>query len=185
MKRYVLDASALMTLFEDRPGADKVEDLLRKAVEAQQLLLLSVIQWGEVYYSVWRNRGEEAANQQLGEIAELPIEVLDVDQPTTKLAAALKATYRLPYADCFAAAVAQQRKATLVTADKDFAPVEEQVSILWAAMDRQYKMQRNLIQSDPAVMMGKPVILNAATVRRAPAVQEAASLSQSRHSSRS
>jgi PIN domain nuclease of toxin-antitoxin system len=38
MKRVVLDASALMTFFEDRPGADKVEDLIRLGVEGKRQL---------------------------------------------------------------------------------------------------------------------------------------------------
>lgn len=132
MKRYVLDASAVMTFFEDRLGAEKVENLLEGAAEKQRFLLMSVVNWGEVYYSVWRTHGEDAANEKLKQIAQLPIEVIDVDMPTTKLAASLKAGHKLPYADCFAAALAQQRKAALVTTDKDFAHVEKQVNILWA-----------------------------------------------------
>ena len=132
MKRYVLDASAVMTFFEDRPGAEKVENLLERAAEKQRFLLMSVVNWGEVYYSVWRTHGEDSANEKLKQIAQLPIEVIDVDMPTTKLAASLKAGHKLPYADCFAAALAQQRKATLVTTDKDFTQVEKQVNILWA-----------------------------------------------------
>ncbi len=120
MKTYVLDASALMTFFEDRAGADKVEELLAKAAEAKHPLLMSVVNWGEVYYSVWRAHGEKAAAAKLQEIAQLPIEIVDVDTGLAKLAAGLKAAHNLPYADCFAAAVAQAREATLVTSDKDF-----------------------------------------------------------------
>lgn len=49
-----------MTFFEDRAGADKVEELLAKAAEARRPLAMSVVNWGEVYYSVWRARGEKA-----------------------------------------------------------------------------------------------------------------------------
>jgi predicted nucleic acid-binding protein len=131
MKTYVLDASALMTFFEDRPGADKVEGLLAKAAEAKRPLLMSVVNWGEVYYSVWRARGEKAAAAKLQEIAQLPIEIVGVDMELGKLAASLKAEHNLPYADCFAAAVAQARKATLVTSDKDFQCVGPALKILW------------------------------------------------------
>jgi len=135
VKRYVLDASAVMAFFEDRPGAETVEKLLAKAAERQQFLLMSVINWGEVYYSVWRTRGEDAANEKLRELAQLPIEVVDVDMPTTKLAASLKAQHNLPYVDCFAAALAHHHKAILVTVDRDFAQVEKQASILWASAE--------------------------------------------------
>lgn len=120
MKRYVLDASAVMTFFEDRPGADKVEELLRKAAETKRPLLMSVINWGEVYYSMWRVRGEEAANEKLRQMAQLPIEIIDVDMASGKLAATVKARFGLPYADCFAAALAFTRKAAIVTTDPDF-----------------------------------------------------------------
>jgi len=131
VKNYVLDASALMTFFEDRPGADQVEELLAKAAEAKHPLLMSVVNWGEVYYSVWRARGEKAAEAKLREIAQLPIEVIDVGMELAKLAASLKAQHNLPYADCFAAALAQSRKATLVTSDKDFQRAAAAPKILW------------------------------------------------------
>ena len=131
MKTYVLDSSALMTFFEDRSGAEKVEELLAKAAETKRPLLMSVVHWGEVYYSVWRARGEKAAAAKLREIAQLPIQVIDVDMESAKLAASFKGEHNLPYADCFAAAVAQTKKATLVTSDKDFECVSTALKILW------------------------------------------------------
>jgi ribonuclease VapC len=131
VKTYVLDSSALVAFFEDRAGAEKVEGLLANASEARRPLLMSVVNWGEVYYSIWLSRGEEAANEKLREISQLPIEVIDVDMPMVKLAARFKVECKLPYADCFAAALAQQRKSALVTSDHDFKAVEEHLNILW------------------------------------------------------
>ena len=131
MKRFVLDASALMAFFERRAGADQVEELLRQAGESGRPLLMSVVNWGEVYYSVWRMRGEAVANQKLVEIAQLPIEVVDVDMAMTKQAAGLRAQHKLPYVDCFAAALAHHHKATLATSDEDFAQIGKTVGILW------------------------------------------------------
>ncbi|HLY63835.1 MAG TPA: type II toxin-antitoxin system VapC family toxin [Terriglobia bacterium] len=131
MKTCVLDASALMTFFEDRPGADQVEELLAKGAESKHPLLMSVINWGEVFYSIWRAHGEKPAAAKMQEVAQLPIEVVAVDMELTRLATSLKACHNLPYADCFGAALAQSRKATLVTSDKDFERVETVVKILW------------------------------------------------------
>ena len=78
MMNYVLDASALMAFFEDRAGGEKVEGLLSKAAEAKRPLLMSVVNWGEVYYAIWRAHGEKAANTKLQETAQLPIELTDV-----------------------------------------------------------------------------------------------------------
>ncbi len=131
MKRIVLDASALMTFFEDRPGADKVEDLIRLGVEGKRQLLMSVVNWGEVYYSTWRAKGPGVARKVLEDIAQLPLEIVDADLELTRGAAEFRAEHKLPYTDCFAAALAAHRKASLATSDKDFAHVEKKLEILW------------------------------------------------------
>ena len=128
---YVLDASALMAFFEDRAGGEKVEKLLSKAAEAKRPLLMSVVNWGEVYYAIWRAHGEKAANIKLQQTAQLPVELVDVDAELARLAASLKAQHRLPYPDCFGAALAKTWKATLVTSDKDFECVASVLKILW------------------------------------------------------
>ena len=131
MKRIVLDASAVMTFFEDRPGAAKVEELIARAAEGKCELLMSVVNWGEVYYSVWRAKGPGMARKIVAEIGQLPIELVDAGYELTKLAAELHAEHKLPYADCFAAALASDRKASLAASDKDFAAVEKRIGILW------------------------------------------------------
>jgi predicted nucleic acid-binding protein len=127
----VLDASALMTFFEDRPGAEKVEDLIRLGVEGQRQLLMSAVNWGEVYYSTWRARGPGVARKVLENIAQLPLEIVDADLDLARAAAELRAQHKLPYVDCFAAALAVARKASLATSDKDFASVEKKLDLLW------------------------------------------------------
>ena len=131
MKTAVLDANALIGFMEARPGAEPVKKLISLAREGQLQLLMSVINWGEVYYARWRTRGPVVADASLREIAQLPIQVVNADPELTKLAASFRVKYRLPYADCFAAALAQQHKAPLATADSDFVRVEREVRILW------------------------------------------------------
>jgi predicted nucleic acid-binding protein len=131
VKSIVLDASALMTFFEDRPGAGKVEDLIRLGVEGKRQLLMCVVNWGEVYYSTWRAKGPGVARKVIEDIAQLPLEIVDADLELTRSAAELRAEHKLPYTDCFAAALAVRRKAPLATSDKDFAHVERRIEILW------------------------------------------------------
>jgi predicted nucleic acid-binding protein len=131
MKRIVLDASALMTFFEDRPGAGKVEELIRLGIEGKRQLLMSVVNWGEVYYSTWRAKGPGVARKVLDDIAQLPLEIVDANLELTRTAAELRAEHKLPYSDCFAAALAANRNASLATSDRDFAAVEKRVAILW------------------------------------------------------
>lgn len=131
MKRVVLDASALVTFFEDRPGAEKVEDLIRLAVEGKRQLLMSVVNWGEVYYSTWRAKGPGVARKVLEDIDQLPLELVDANLELTRLAAELRAEHKLPYVDAFAAALATHHKAALVTSDRDFASIEKKLDVFW------------------------------------------------------
>jgi predicted nucleic acid-binding protein len=131
VRRVVLDASAIMTFFEDRPGALQVEELIDRAAEGKCELLMSVVNWGEVYYSVWRAKGPGTARKVVAEIFQLPIDLVDAGYQLTKLAAELHADHKLPYADCFAAALATDRKAALATSDADFAKVERHLNLLW------------------------------------------------------
>ena len=131
MKRAVLDASAVMAFFEDRPGAGKVEELISLAVAGKSDLLMSVVNWGEVYYSVWRAKGQGAAKQAAAEIAQLPVEIVPADFELTRLAATFRANHKLPYADCFAAALASDRRAVIVTADADFKAIADELQVVF------------------------------------------------------
>ena len=131
MRRTVLDASAVVGFFEDRPGAEKVEEMLSQGIAGKAELLMSVVNWGEIYYSVWRAKGESAARKVMAEIAQLPIEIITADLTLTKLAAEIRAQHKLPYADCFAAALAKLRKARVATSDQDFSVLKSAVEILF------------------------------------------------------
>jgi len=129
----VLDSWAIMAFFEDAPAAEAVERLLQQAVEGRHRLLLSAVSWGEIYYATMRAVSQEAAEQKAQEIASLPIEIVGVgeDLALTRQAAVFKATKRMSYADCFAAALAKEKKAELVTGDPEFREVEKDIKIAW------------------------------------------------------
>lgn len=129
MKRMVLDASALMSYFENRPGGDVVEELMAGCIDGKTELFMSIVNWGEVYYSAWRAGGEDGARRLAAEISQFPIQLMDADFELTKSAAALHAKYNLPYADCFAAALTKDWNAELVTGDRDFEMVHSEIKI--------------------------------------------------------
>jgi len=131
LKSFVLDANALLDLLLNRPGADQIAKLIKQAAAGEIRVLISIINWGEVYYVIWRNQGLAAAEKVLQHIANLPIHVINTDSELTKLAASFRVRYHLPYADGFAAALAQEQNATLVTGDRDFAPLKKSIRILW------------------------------------------------------
>src|SRR6266496_6838152 len=135
MATMVLDAHALMVLFSDEPGADEVEKILRKAESGNPRLLMSVINWGEIYYSILRGASQEMADAKAHEIAGMQIELVPVDADDLELvrqAAAFKGTRKMSYADCFAGALAKVKNAELVTGDPEFKVVESELKkIRW------------------------------------------------------
>jgi predicted nucleic acid-binding protein len=133
MATKVLDSWALIAFFEDEPAAEEVEKLLVKAEAGTHKLLLSVVNWGEIYYSTMRKLSQEAAEQKVREIAGLTIELVPVetDLHLVRQAAIYKATKKLSYADAFAAALAKIRNAELVTGDLEFKEVQGEVKTAW------------------------------------------------------
>ena len=120
MKAHVLDANALYRYLTGGPGADTVSRLLRDARDAEQPLRMSVVNWGEVYYTIARGAGFAETVRIMDRVKMLPLAILDADESITTKAAKLKAGHGLPYADCFAAATAGSG-GILVTSDaKDF-----------------------------------------------------------------
>ena len=67
-----------------------------------------------------RDYGGEHALTSMHAVNPLPIEVLDVTPQRALGAADVNVNYKLYYVDSFAAALAIEHKATLVTSDSDF-----------------------------------------------------------------
>lgn len=126
MKCYVLDASALIAFLADEPGAATVQSVLLQVEEGRCQAQMSVVNWGEVYYFLLRNRHPGASRLQA-----IPVSLIDANTRVARLAAKFKAHNHLPYVDAFAAAVAMQAGGTLLTCDADFRRVEDQVDIRW------------------------------------------------------
>ena len=131
MAAKVLDSWALLAFFKDEPAGLAVEELIHKASAEKIRLLLSVVNWGEVYYGMWRAGGEKAAQDAARDISRLPIELVDADLHLTRQAATYKATHKMSYADAFAAALAKEKKAELVTGDSEFKALEKEIKINW------------------------------------------------------
>jgi len=133
MATKVLDSWALMAFLHDEPAAEDVEKLLVKAAEEKHKLLLCVVNWGEIYYSIARAEGEAIAEQKAADLATLAIELVGVgeDLQLVREAARLKASKKMAYADCFAAALARLRNVELVTGDPEFKEVDKEIKISW------------------------------------------------------
>lgn len=131
MKTYVLDASALIALLQKTPGAYKVNELLKEALQERAKVLMSAVNYGEVYGKILREYGPEQALTAVQALSPLPIEVLDATPQRARRAADVKAKHKLYYADGFAAALAIEYKATLVTSDSDFRKLGHSFPVVW------------------------------------------------------
>ncbi|GAC1433457.1 MAG: type II toxin-antitoxin system VapC family toxin [Terriglobales bacterium] len=130
LRRYVLDANVLIGFFEGRPVvAEKVRHLMGEALQHEAPLLMSAINWGEVFYLVWRHHGELKAQETDSKIQQLPITIIGVDRERATRAAALKQKHSLGYADAFAAELAIEHSAWLVTADSEFSKLGKALSL--------------------------------------------------------
>ncbi len=131
VQRYIFDSYSIISYLEGEEGAQKVSQIIKQALFYNIEILMSVINWGEVYYIVLREQGEEAAELYLKTISRYPIKIVEVDKSLTLEAAKLKAKNRMSYADAFAAALAKVQKAKLVTGDKEFKSLEGEIKVFW------------------------------------------------------
>ena len=130
VRHYVLDANGLISFIEQRPGAgQKVRHLIGEALRRDAPLLMSAVNWGEVFYIMWKHHGEARAREVQADLRELPVLVIGVDQDRATRAAALKQKHGLGYADAYAAELAMERGAWLVTADPEFTKVGKELRI--------------------------------------------------------
>jgi ribonuclease VapC len=127
----ILDASALVAYLWKQSGYEKVQDIFTKATDDEKRLLMTTVNLGEVYYLLLRDHGPEDADKILKVIETLPIDFVEIDMRLAKQAAVYKATKKLPYVDCFAAALANLQKGEVITGDKEFKVIENEVKIVW------------------------------------------------------
>lgn len=123
MKVYLLDASALLTLRDDEPGAARVAEVLEQAQQGAARCLGCFITLMEVLYRVWRDEGEAAGRLAYEQCMALPIVWIHESPDLLKRAAGLKAVHSLSLADAWIAACALEHGAILIHKDPEFQAV--------------------------------------------------------------
>ena len=131
MKAGVLDSYAVIAYLEREEGYEEIAKLFDECVAKDRELFLCVVNWGEVIYHALRTGGEKTAGLAEDAMRALPLEIVEANKDLTYQAARLKASGKISYTDCFAAALAIKKKCELVTGDKEFKQVESKVKIRW------------------------------------------------------
>jgi predicted nucleic acid-binding protein len=130
-KAYVLDSWAILSYFNDEPAGEQVEIIIVDARENGIPIFISVVNAAEVWYITARRRSEADADSGIHVLSEFGIHFIEADWNLAKDAGYFKSRNKMSFADCFAAALAKQRKASLVTGDKEFKQVQTEITINW------------------------------------------------------
>jgi predicted nucleic acid-binding protein len=127
----VLDSYALLAFLRGEDGEEKVAALLERAGERDHPVHMTEASYAEVKTITIRKEGAARWAEIAPELRALPIEFHPIDRGLADVAAGIKARHKIRLADAFAAALAWERKAELVTGDPEFAPLEKEIRIVW------------------------------------------------------
>ena len=130
-KALVLDSWSILAYLEDEPAGQQVADLIADAHETGTPLMMTVVNVGEIWYITARETSEDEADRTILELAQLGIQFSDASWKLAREAARFKSKGKMSFADCFAAALAKENKADLVTGDPEFKQVESELKIHW------------------------------------------------------
>lgn len=131
MRSSVLDSYAVLAYLFAEEGHEKVVSLLEKAADAGKNALIAAPNWAEVRYQVERRFGAPRWKEIREKLLALPVEIVAADQDLAEAAGEIKAHRKMSLADCFAAALAKNRKADLYTGDPEFKAVEGEIRVVW------------------------------------------------------
>ena len=131
MAAKVLDSYSLLCYLEGAAGSQELIGVLQQARDSDKNIRVSAVSWGEVYAALERELGKSRTDDLMHALETLPVEVVDVDAATAKQAASLRVAKGLANEGSFAAALAKQRKATLVTGDRSLGKLNGEIKIKW------------------------------------------------------
>jgi len=127
----VLDSHALLLFLEKEEGYEKIQKILFSAVEKDEPLLMTSVDYGDFYTVVLRECTKEKVEELELTFSNLPIRVVDIDAILSREAAKLRAEKKISLANSFAAALTKLRRGELITADKEFKSLESDIKISW------------------------------------------------------
>lgn len=129
--RVVLDSHALLAFFRGEPGENKVAALLEHAGTHDERLHMSEVNYAEVKYTIIRKDGAHRWEEIARELPALPIVFHPATRALADVAADFKARHKLSLAAAFAAALAKESKAELVTGDPGFKVLAKEIKTRW------------------------------------------------------
>jgi predicted nucleic acid-binding protein len=123
MNRWLFDTSALLTLRDNEPGAERVAEILGQARRGEAACFGCFISLMEVLYRVWKDEGEAEGRLAYEQCLSLPITWIHESPELLMKAGEVKARHRVSLADAWIAAAASLEGATLLHKDPEFGAV--------------------------------------------------------------
>jgi predicted nucleic acid-binding protein len=131
---YVLDACALIAVFDTEPGSKTVRDLLMESLTGGVSVFMSPVNLTEVYYDRIKVDGPDKARELYGWIKTAITVPENINDRIIFEAGRLKSRYRISLGDCFGLALTADLNGTFVTADHhelDEVERNEAIPFLW------------------------------------------------------
>jgi predicted nucleic acid-binding protein len=118
---YLCDASSILRYVDNEPGRARIEDVLQETARGAARTLVSAVHWGEVGGKIYKRLGETAMREGLARLKRIGFEIVPVHPDQAVRAGVIKGSLKIPYADAFGVALAEEHPhSILITADFDF-----------------------------------------------------------------
>jgi len=122
---YVLDTSAILTLWNEEEGANIVEHILR----SDATIYVSFMSFMEGRYRLWKSVDREESEEFYKYLTLLPIKRIDITDSIFENAIEVKATTNLSVCDSWIIATAIATNSTLIHTDPEFEQVKNKLKL--------------------------------------------------------
>ncbi len=130
-KAIALDSWSVLAYLGGDDAGQSIADLLVESQQSGREVLIASTSMGEIWGVLARQVSETDADRAIRELGQLGIEIIDVTFAMARSAAQMQLTSRLSYTSCLDAALAKERKVELVTGDKHFGSLQNEIRIRW------------------------------------------------------
>lgn len=124
-EKFLLDTSAVLTLIEDEPGANRV-----KQIFSQKNVLLPWVVLMEIYYMTLYEKGGEEAEIRFAMLRHSTAEIVwEMNEVVTLRAAKIKSGNKLSFSDAVIASIAVHHGAVLVHKDPEYEQLKDELQL--------------------------------------------------------
>jgi len=127
----ILDSHALIIFLEKESGYEKVEEIFLNAIEKDDVLLMTSVNYAETCYLILNTCGHVKLNEIEKTIQYLPLDIYSVDSHLSRKAAKIRFNKELSFVNSITGALAKMKRTQIITGDKEFNLIEGEVKISW------------------------------------------------------